>query len=41
MASLKVFGRLTLMNVKFFEFLKSQYTKSKHFSPKTKVVPEN
>ena len=41
MASFKVLWRLTLMNVKFFEFLKSRYTKSKHFSTKTKVVPEN
>ena len=41
MASFKVLWRMTLTNVKFFEFLKSQYTKSKSFSTKTKVVPEN
>ena len=41
MASFKVLWRLTLTNVKFFEFLKSPYTKSKSFSTKTKVVPEN
>ena len=38
MASFKVLGRLKLMNVKFFEFLKSRYTKIKHFTTKMKVV---
>ena len=37
MASFKVLWRLTLTNVKFFEFLKSPYTKSKSFSTKTKL----
>ena len=41
MAPFKVLWHLTLINIKFFEFLKSRYTKSKHFSTKTKVVPEN